>query len=124
MPILLGGGFPWAGATFLFPKASLGCWVSAAFRFMFKDEKILVETKRNSVIAEDVATALRKPFVVVGVPAFNEEKTIAKVVLKAQEYADKVVVCDDGSTDVTAEIAECFGADVVRHERNLGWRRY
>jgi glycosyltransferase involved in cell wall biosynthesis len=62
-----------------------------------------------------------EPFVVVGVPAFNEEKTIAKVVLKAQEYADKVVVCDDGSTDMTAEIAERLGADVVRHERNLGY---
>ena len=62
-----------------------------------------------------------EPFVVVGVPAFNEEKTIAKVVVEAQKYADKVVVCDDGSTDMTAEIAECLGADVVRHERNLGY---
>jgi len=59
--------------------------------------------------------------VVVGVPAFDEERTIAKVVLQAQRYADKVVVCDDGSKDLTAEIAERLGADVVRHERNLGY---
>jgi glycosyltransferase involved in cell wall biosynthesis len=55
------------------------------------------------------------------VPAFNEEKTIGKVVLQCQKYADKVVVCDDGSTDLTGEIAKRLGADVVNHERNLGY---
>jgi glycosyltransferase involved in cell wall biosynthesis len=62
-----------------------------------------------------------KPFIVVGIPAFNEEKTIAKVVLKAQKFADRVVVCDDGSTDLTLDIARRMGAEVVRHERNLGY---
>lgn len=57
----------------------------------------------------------------VGIPAFNEEKTIAKVVLLSQKYADKVVVCDDGGTDLTGEIARELGADVVRHEKNLGY---
>ena len=56
-----------------------------------------------------------------GIPAFNEEKTIAKVVLLSQKYADKVVVCDDGGTDLTGEIARELGADVVRHEKNLGY---
>jgi glycosyltransferase involved in cell wall biosynthesis len=62
-----------------------------------------------------------EPVVVVGIPAFNEENTIARVVLEAQEYADVVVVCDDGSTDLTCEIAKRLGAEVVRHERNLGY---
>jgi glycosyltransferase involved in cell wall biosynthesis len=62
-----------------------------------------------------------KRFVVVGIPAFNEEKTIARIVLEAQKYADTVVVCDDGSSDLTCEIAERLGADVIRHERNLGY---
>ena len=62
-----------------------------------------------------------KPFVVVGIPAFNEENTIARVVLEAQKYADVVVVCDDGSSDLTCEIAERLGTDVVKHERNLGY---
>jgi len=30
------------------------------------------------------------------------------------------VVCDDGSRDMTADIAEKLGADLVRHER-LGY---
>ena len=63
----------------------------------------------------------RKPKVIACIPAFNEEKTIAKVVLLAQRHVDKVVVCDDGSKDMTAEIAERLGADVVRHKRNLGY---
>ena len=62
-----------------------------------------------------------KPLVVAGIPAFNEEHTIAKLVLEAQKYVDVVLVCDDGSTDCTAEIAERMGADVIRHEKNLGY---
>jgi glycosyltransferase involved in cell wall biosynthesis len=81
----------------------------------------LAEVEEGRVVSGEAAVFEGKPFVVVGVPAFNEEKTIAKVVVEAQKYADKVVVCDDGSTDMTAEIAECLGADVVRHERNLGY---
>lgn len=58
--------------------------------------------------------------IVACIPAYNEERTIAKVVLKAQKYVDKVLVCDDGSTDLTAEIAERLGAIVLRHEKNKG----
>jgi glycosyltransferase involved in cell wall biosynthesis len=65
--------------------------------------------------------AKTKPFIVIGIPAFNEELTIGRVVLEAQKYAGKVVVCDDGSTDYTAKIAESLGADVVRHEKNSGY---
>ena len=62
-----------------------------------------------------------KPLIVVGIPAYNEERTIAKVVLQARKHADVVVVCDDGSSDMTGEIAETLGAVVVRHEGNLGY---
>jgi glycosyltransferase involved in cell wall biosynthesis len=59
--------------------------------------------------------------IIAGIPAYNEEKTIAKVVLLAQNYVDKVVVCDDGSSDLTAQIAEKLGAVVIKHEKNLGY---
>jgi len=62
-----------------------------------------------------------KSLVVAAIPAFNEERTIAKLVLEAQKHVDVVLVCDDGSTDSTAEIAERMGADVIRHDRNLGY---
>jgi glycosyltransferase involved in cell wall biosynthesis len=58
--------------------------------------------------------------VVVGIPAFNEEGTIAKVIVRSQRYANKVLVVDDGSSDDTGLIAKSLGATVVRHEKNLG----
>jgi glycosyltransferase involved in cell wall biosynthesis len=42
-------------------------------------------------------------------------KTIGRIVLQAERHADAVVVCDDGSADTTAEIAEGLGAVVLRH---------
>jgi len=57
---------------------------------------------------------------VICVPAFNEENTIAKVVLGARQHSDLVIVCDDGSSDMTGEIAEHLGAIVIRHDRNMG----
>jgi len=59
--------------------------------------------------------------IVAAIPAFNEEATIARVVIGAGRHVDKVLVCDDGSSDMTGEIAERLGAEVVRHERNLGY---
>lgn len=77
--------------------------------------------EKGEAALDKVVVAGAKPLIVVGVPAFNEEKTIARVVLEALKYADRVVVCDDGCTDLTAEIAGGLGAVVVRHERNLGY---
>ena len=62
-----------------------------------------------------------KPIVVACIPAYNEERTIARVIIEAQRYVDKVIICDDGSTDLTGEIARRLGAEVVRHERNMGY---
>jgi len=55
------------------------------------------------------------------IPAFNEEKTIGSVVKLSLLFADKVVVCDDGSTDNTATIAKEHGAYVISHKKNLGY---
>ena len=54
-------------------------------------------------------------------PAYNEEKYIGTVVLKARQFADEVIVVDDGSTDRTAEVAALAGATVIRHGRNKGY---
>jgi len=63
---------------------------------------------------------LLKPLVVAAIPAYNEEKTIARVILLARRHVDRVLVCDDGSRDLTASLAEELGADVIRHGKNLG----
>ena len=59
--------------------------------------------------------------ITVGVPAYNEEKNIAGIIQNLTEISDTVIVCDDGSTDNTAKIAEKMGAIVITHERNLGY---
>jgi len=59
--------------------------------------------------------------VVIGIPAFNEEKNIAKIIVKLQKIADTIIVCNDGSTDMTKEISEKMGAKVINHPKNLGY---
>ena len=58
--------------------------------------------------------------VIVAMPAYNEEKYIGTLVLEAKQYADEVIVLDDGSTDETSKIARLAGATVIRHEQNKG----
>ena len=84
---------------------------------------LLMAGKKLDLLLGDMeATYLEvNPFVVVGIPAFNEEKTIGHLVLAAQDYADAVIVCDDGSTDMTGRIAQGLGAIVVCHEQNSGY---
>ena len=79
---------------------------------------VLVEP--DYCLEEAIVSDFPKPLIVVGIPAFNEEKMIARIVIKSQKYADIVIVCDDGSNDLTADVAERLGAVVVRHENNLG----
>jgi glycosyltransferase involved in cell wall biosynthesis len=55
------------------------------------------------------------------IPAFNAEKSIGHIVKECLLYVDDVIVCDDGSTDNTASVAEKNGAIVVRHEKNYGY---
>lgn len=60
------------------------------------------------------------PTIAALLPAFNEEVSIGSVVLRTKQYADRVVVVDDGSSDHTAEVASLAGAEVLRHVKNQG----
>lgn len=60
------------------------------------------------------------PRVLVAVPCYNEEDTIAEVVRQAREFADEVLVINDGSKDRTAEVAEAAGATVSHNPGNKG----
>ena len=62
-----------------------------------------------------------RPKIIVGMPAYNEEKYIGSVVLQARQYADEVVVVDDGSSDRTSKVAKLAGATVIQHGENKGY---
>ena len=59
--------------------------------------------------------------ITVGIPAYNEEKNIAKIIVKLKKMVDQILVCDDGSTDSTCAIAESLGVTVIKHPKNLGY---
>lgn len=57
----------------------------------------------------------------IGLPAYNEEKNIASIILQLKKKYEVIIVCDDGSSDLTTEISEEMGAIVVKHRKNLGY---
>jgi glycosyltransferase involved in cell wall biosynthesis len=59
--------------------------------------------------------------ITVGIPAYNEEKNISEIIKKLQKITNKIIVCDDGSSDSTAKIARDMGVLVVQHDTNLGY---
>jgi glycosyltransferase involved in cell wall biosynthesis len=67
--------------------------------------------------------------VIVQIPCFNEEGTLARVLADIPRQIPgvdrvEVLVVDDGSTDATCEVALSHGADhLVRHLRNQGLAR-
>ena len=59
--------------------------------------------------------------ITIGIPAFNEEKNIGKVIVTLKKITNDIIVCDDGSNDLTKEIAEGLGAKVISHKKNMGY---
>ena len=59
--------------------------------------------------------------IAIGLPAYNEEKNIASIISKLEKSSDLILVCDDGSFDLTGKIASKMGAIVITHEKNLGY---
>ena len=59
--------------------------------------------------------------ITIGIPAYNEEKSIALIITKLKKITDKIIVCDDGSSDMTAEISKNLGATVISHKKNMGY---
>ena len=54
------------------------------------------------------------------VPAYNEEKNIAKVLQDLKKHVKTTIVVDDGSTDNTFEIAKKHADIVIKHPINTG----
>ena len=59
--------------------------------------------------------------ITIGIPAYNEEKNIASIITKLKNITDSIIVCNDGSSDLTGKIAEDMGAMIITHEKNMGY---
>jgi|TARA_B110000014_G_C20113514_1_gene587315 glycosyltransferase involved in cell wall biosynthesis len=59
--------------------------------------------------------------ITIGIPAFNEEKNLGKIINELKKKYDSIIVCDDGSTDSTYEILENLNVEVIRHKKNMGY---
>ena len=84
-----------------------------------------VASSRDDLKAAFAAAFVNEPdrrdaMVVAVVPAYNEDRFIGSVVLKARLFVDQVIVVDDGSSDETAKVATGAGAEVIVHAVNEG----
>jgi len=59
----------------------------------------------------------------IAIPVYNEEKYVCRVLAHVLEYADDVLVIDDGSSDKTTTLLPKFPVDVIRHAVNRGYGR-
>ena len=55
-------------------------------------------------------------------PAYNESKTIGRIIQESSEFINEIIVIDDGSLDETAEIAAACGAVCLTNTGEL-WER-
>lgn len=63
----------------------------------------------------------------IAIPVFNEERHLEDVLREVRQYADDVLVIDDGSTDRTpqiiARLRDELGLDVIQRDENVGYGR-
>ena len=59
--------------------------------------------------------------ITIGIPAYNEEKNIASIITGLKKITDSIIVCDDGSSDMTSEISKNLGVVVISHKKNMGY---
>jgi len=63
---------------------------------------------------------LNQRSIAVLIPALNEEQQLGQVIEAIPDFADHIIVVDDGSTDRTIQVAEQKGAKVISHRTNKG----
>ncbi len=65
---------------------------------------------------------VKKPKVIVVMPAYNAEKTLERTVADIpKDSYDEIILVDDCSQDGTVELAKKMGLFTIRHEKNTGY---
>ncbi|MDG2308178.1 MAG: glycosyltransferase family 2 protein [Candidatus Binatia bacterium] len=63
---------------------------------------------------------MSEPRIAALIPCLDVEGTLGAVIQGVLAHVDHALVVDDGSTDSTSAAGASAGADVLRHEKNLG----
>ncbi|MHC4081821.1 MAG: glycosyltransferase family 2 protein [Planctomycetota bacterium] len=61
--------------------------------------------------------------ILLGIPVYNEQAYVTRVLGEVRDYADCVLVIDDGSTDDTPLLLAQQRVEVIRHAENRGYGR-
>ena len=95
--------------------------------FFFVIVSITLQLFSNLFLRSNILKELPKKInsnpedIVIVIPAYNEEETIEKVLSDCKQYAQHIVVVDDGSTDRTSEIlSEFSNIHVLSNKTNQG----
>ena len=94
-------------------------WLISLLIFMLQRKHFKIEKDRHFLSHQRIS----HPKICVVIPAYNEEKSIEKVVKDFinQEYVADVIVIDNDSTDKTIELAEKSGAKTIKQDFNRGF---
>ncbi|WBU63772.1 glycosyltransferase family 2 protein [Paracoccus aerodenitrificans] len=106
-------------------RSSSGCiytaWVSRLIAEQDQSQEIADDD--NALMAEIASTALlREPLVSVIMPSWNRAYTIGEAIQSVldQSYPNwELIICDDASTDHTAEVVRSFDDPRIRYNRFL-----
>ena len=63
------------------------------------------------------------PRILLGIPVYNEQRYVNRVLTEVRRYASDILVIDDGSTDQTPSLLARHPVEVVRHASNRGYGR-
>ncbi len=60
---------------------------------------------------------------ILGIPVYNEQRYVNRVLTEVRRYASDILVIDDGSTDETPALLARHPVEVIRHATNRGYGR-
>ncbi len=98
------------------PEATLSAAESFIARFGADDEILQMGLRARRITGLHDSPALVMPAVSLCMITRDEEKQLPHALLSLRPVVSQIVVADTGSADATPDIAELYGAKVLRHE--------
>jgi glycosyltransferase involved in cell wall biosynthesis len=72
------------------------------------------------MLENELISKQKQKLIVACLPAYNEDLTLPSIIIKTQKYVDQIFVYDDGSRDMTSEVASALNVHVISNDMNHG----